>query len=67
MKVKAERFHSLQLLQDVYKRQGCMVDDIENVRRLSRMGVEIQVNASSINVVNAVSYTHLPAGANIWI
>ena len=30
------------------ERYGCMVDDIENVRRLSRMGVEIQVNASSI-------------------
>ena len=30
------------------ERYGCMVDDIENVRELSRMGVEIQVNASSI-------------------
>lgn len=30
------------------ERYGCMVDDIENVRRLSRMGVEIQVNALSL-------------------
>ena len=30
------------------ERYGCIVDDIENVRGLSRMGVEIQVNASSI-------------------
>ena len=30
------------------ERYGCMVDDIENVREIKNMGVEIQVNASSI-------------------
>ncbi len=30
------------------ERYGCMVDDIENVRELKRLGVKIQTNASSI-------------------
>lgn len=30
------------------ERYSCMVNDIENVREIKRMGVEIQVNASSI-------------------
>ena len=30
------------------ERYGCMLDDVENVREIKNMGVEIQVNASSI-------------------